>query len=247
MTKHVETRRNRAHDRSVLQHALINGEFGVAYQSIFDLSSMSIFAREALLRPTSASFPTPRDMLRVALSEGRIGELGRLVRRLATRGSEGRRLFLNAHPTELEPRSLTPDDSIFDHRSGVTLEFVPRGPDGELAVSLSILESLRVRGIALAFDDYGGPRSNVRDLLEIAPHVVKLDPDVIRIAATSGRGLRFLNGLVRLALDVGATVIAKGVESVAELEIVRNLGIRFAQGNALAPPSPIESIDLSRS
>ena len=103
MAKDVLTRRNRANDRSVLQHALMNREFGIAYQPIVDLGDMSLFAREALLRPTTPSFPSPREMVRVAVSESRIGELGRQVRRLATRGAGGARLFVNAHPSELDP------------------------------------------------------------------------------------------------------------------------------------------------
>jgi EAL domain-containing protein (putative c-di-GMP-specific phosphodiesterase class I) len=91
----------------------------------------------------------------------------------------------------------------------------------------------------LAIDDAGAGFASLR-------HIVRLDPDVIKLDITLTRRIErdpvrqaLAVALVSFANQVGATVVAEGVETELQLEALRAAGIRFVQGFLLGPPGPV--------
>ena len=102
-----------------------------------------------------------------------------------------------------------------------------------------VLAPLRARGMRVAVDDAGAGFAGLQQILHIRPEVIKLDialthgidADPIRRALTSS--------LLSFANEIGAVIVAEGVETAEELDMLRKLGVLFGQGFALGRPEPI--------
>jgi PAS domain S-box-containing protein len=96
---------------------------------------------------------------------------------------------------------------------------------------------LRERGLRLAVDDTGAGYASFSHVLQLRPDIIKIDRSLVANLADNPARRSLLTALVLLALDLNASVTAEGVETVAELETLANLGIDNAQGYLLARPS----------
>lgn len=99
------------------------------------------------------------------------------------------------------------------------------------------LERLRALGVRLAVDDAGAGYASFRHILRLRPEFIKLDQEIIRGIEADPARRALAAAVVMFSLDVGATVIAEGVETAPELSMVANLGIDAAQGYLLGRPS----------
>jgi EAL domain-containing protein (putative c-di-GMP-specific phosphodiesterase class I) len=99
--------------------------------------------------------------------------------------------------------------------------------------------------VRLAIDDTGAGYASFAHILKLAPDIIKLDREL-----TSGidrdPGRRALaSALVSFASGLGAEIIAEGIETAAELEVLQGLGIHYGQGYLLCRPTSIDSIPSS--
>jgi EAL domain-containing protein (putative c-di-GMP-specific phosphodiesterase class I)/DNA-binding NarL/FixJ family response regulator len=101
------------------------------------------------------------------------------------------------------------------------------------------LAELRAAGARVAVDDAGTGFSSFRHIVRIAPDLIKLDMSITQDLASDPPRQALVSSLLGFAFDVGAGVVAKGVESGRDLEALRWLGVRQAQGYYLARPSRI--------
>ena len=106
----------------------------------------------------------------------------------------------------------------------------------ELADSL---RPLRALGVRIAIDDAGAGYASLRHTLALAPDIVKVD-----ISLTHGidvdRGRRALaSALISFADEMDMTIVAEGIETAAELDTLRELGVRYGQGYHLAEPAAL--------
>jgi EAL domain-containing protein (putative c-di-GMP-specific phosphodiesterase class I) len=92
-------------------------------------------------------------------------------------------------------------------------------------------------GVRLAVDDAGAGYASFRHILRLRPEFIKLDQEITRDIQLDPARRALAAAVVMFALDVGATVIAEGVETDDELAMVANLGIDSAQGYLLGRPS----------
>jgi EAL domain-containing protein (putative c-di-GMP-specific phosphodiesterase class I) len=98
-------------------------------------------------------------------------------------------------------------------------------------------EQLRERGVRVAVDDAGSGYASLRHVLELAPDLIKIDRSLISgVDADPVRG-SMVAAVLMFALQSGASVVAEGVETVAELDVLRELGVEHAQGYLIARPS----------
>jgi EAL domain-containing protein (putative c-di-GMP-specific phosphodiesterase class I) len=99
------------------------------------------------------------------------------------------------------------------------------------------LQPLRHRGLRISVDDAGAGYASLRHVLELRPDFVKIDRSLIRgIADDRGRRVA-VKALLSIARDLGARVVAEGVERRADLSTVRDLGLHAVQGYLLGAPS----------
>lgn len=227
-----------------IRKVLADKAIHVVYQPLVDLRTKKIFAYEALVRSKVPEYKSPPELFHAAVEEQLTGELGRLIREMAIEGCGSHPLFLNIHPAELNQRFVVqPDDPIFSHSEDVYLEITEGVPLSHFRLCQSILREVRGRGVYLVVDDLGAGYSNLKYIADLHPRIVKLDRDLIAGLVKDTRLYKLVCGIVVLCTDLGALVVAEGIETAEELDAVCSSGAHYGQGYLLArpafPPPPI--------
>lgn len=224
------------------------------FQPIVDLDNQDILGYEVLGRGNLEGLPGGiQDLFQLAQPMGAEVDLSLVLRRqsVAACGSlSGTHCyFLNTHPAELlddtliyslrDARAAWPDlnMAIEIHESSVT------DPVGirELQTELVALDML------LVYDDFGSGQARLLELAEVPPAYLKFDRSLIKEIDTAPPArVRLLEGLAKMALELGIRIIAEGLEREEELELCRDLGFSYGQGYLLAIPRPYEERDGRR-
>jgi EAL domain-containing protein (putative c-di-GMP-specific phosphodiesterase class I) len=210
----------------------------VAFQPIFDLCNDSKpFAYEALMRSDDERFVDPPEVIRSSIDRDVCGELGRLMRHLAVEQCRDHPIFLNVHPHEFEDGWLVrPDDPIFRHDHPIYLEITESVPLSHENHCRGTLSEVRANGARLAVDDLGAGYSNLLYIAELEPEIVKLDAGLARAIVRNERSERLVARIVDLCRDMGAEVVAEGIETRDQLDAVVRAGCRYGQGFFLGRP-----------
>ena len=112
------------------------------------------------------------------------------------------------------------------------------------------MQRMRGRGIRLAVDDAGSGFASLRHILQLAPDIIKIDNALTRNVYKDPARRALAAGLISFSAELGATVVAEGIQSRPELDALRDLGVRYGQGFYLGHPGPIAEVmtigDLTR-
>ena len=219
------------------------------FQPIFSARSGRVVAYEALMRPQMPTLRSPLAVLKLARELGRLYDVEHLTifkaseafRDLRRKGliREDALLFVNS----IASVSLN-DGDVQEYKrlySDLLPDFVVEITEEE-ELDLKELERKRyVPGASgtVALDDYGSGYSNGNSLLTIEPRYVKVDISIIRNIDTNADKQQFLAGLVTYAKPRSIQVLAEGVETMAELQKVLELGVDLLQGYGCARPAPV--------
>ena len=208
------------------------------FQPIVELETHRIFAYEALTRCKWPEYANPTDLFVAAAEEKACGRLGRLIREVAFERAPGVPLFVNVHPDELMERWLVrPDDPLYLHDHHVFVEITESAAFTHYDLCKSVLREVSARGdVFLAVDDLGAGHSNLKRVLDLEPHVVKLDRALITALDKSRRQQILVRHVVALCLELEANVVAEGIETEDELSAIIDAGVQFGQGYLFARP-----------
>jgi PAS domain S-box-containing protein len=99
------------------------------------------------------------------------------------------------------------------------------------------LAPLRELGIRLAVDDTGAGYASLHHVVQLRPDIIKIDRSLVAHVTTDAARRSVITSLVLLALDLGASVTAEGVETPSELQTIGTMGADHAQGYLIARPS----------
>ena len=121
----------------------------------------------------------------------------------------------------------------------LVLEITEHAPVHDYEALNVAIERMRSRGIRLAVDDAGSGFASLRHILQLAPDIIKIDNALTRNVYMDPARRALAAGLISFAAELGATVIAEGIENLQELETLRGLGVRYGQGFYLGRPGPI--------
>lgn len=221
-----------------LREALSKGLIYCALQPIVDLRARRVFAHEALLRSKDPEFKGPLTLIEAAIANDFMGELGRSLRQLAVDACPTTPLFLNINPAEFDEGWLVrPDDAIFTHDHAVFVEITESVPLSHYRFCHSVLREIRSKGVSIAVDDLGAGYSNFKYIADLAPDIVKLDRELVAGLERESRLFRLVRSIVRLCEDLGAKVVAEGIETEGELSAVFAAGAHYGQGYLLARPA----------
>jgi EAL domain-containing protein (putative c-di-GMP-specific phosphodiesterase class I) len=225
-------------DPSSVRSVVEERDVRVVYQPIVDLQTYKVFSYEALTRCPREAFRNPAFLFDDAARHLVVGELGRIVREKAIDGCPTHPLFLNVHPHELSSNWLVrPDDALYTHEYPVYLEVTESVPMSHFELCKRVISELRSNGVRLAIDDLGAGFSNLGYIADLEPDIVKLDRALVSEIHQHPRRLRLLENLVHLCVDMGAKVVAEGIEEEAELVAMREAGVHYGQGYLLAKPA----------
>jgi EAL domain-containing protein (putative c-di-GMP-specific phosphodiesterase class I) len=114
---------------------------------------------------------------------------------------------------------------------------------GATATARRVTDRLRRSGVQLWLDDFGTGYSSLLSLRQISLQAVKIDIEFIRNIDTDPSAERFLRALLVLGRDLDLLVIAEGVESPEQANVLRSLGCRLAQGYLYARPAPAAELE----
>lgn len=235
----IETPGPRRASHRALDLLVSPNDLSVVFQPIVNMADGAPFAHEALVRCAVPAFSNPLDLFDRALQVGCAGRLGRMIREIAVPLSSGRPLFLNVHPQELhESWIIRPDDPIFSHDHVLYVEVTEAMPLTEHRLCMAVLKELRSRcNVELVVDDLGAGYSNLKRILDLEPKIVKLDRELIIDLDRNPRQQKLVAGIVRMCQDLDANVVAEGIETEAEFEALRDIGVTYGQGYLFARPA----------
>jgi EAL domain-containing protein (putative c-di-GMP-specific phosphodiesterase class I) len=114
--------------------------------------------------------------------------------------------------------------------SRVLLELSEHDQVADYAALAAVLTPLRARGMRLAIDDVGAGFSSLRHIVVTAPDVLKMDRSIVSGVDTDPVLAKLVASLVEFGHGCGATVVAEGVETAAEADVVRELQVDLGQG-----------------
>ncbi|MHB1837618.1 MAG: EAL domain-containing protein, partial [Solirubrobacteraceae bacterium] len=104
------------------------------------------------------------------------------------------------------------------------------------------ISAVRSTGARLAVDDTGAGVSSLAHILKLAPDLIKLDRALTTGVDRDPVRRALASSLVSFADETGPLIVAEGIETAAELAMLRSLGIRYGQGFYLRPPGPLDTL-----
>ena len=222
----------------------------IALQPIVDLATGMRAGAEALSRFPAEWALTPDVVFEQAHSVG-LGhqlELQALDRAAALlQGTDGY-VAMNVSPATL----LTPECS--ELLSGlpldrVLLELSEHDPVEDYDALNAVLTPFRAAGLRLAIDDVGAGFSSLRHIVITTPDVIKIDRSIVSGLDAEPVLATLVRSLVEFARGISARVVAEGVETPAEAEVLRSLGVDYGQGwhfGRPAVPEPAVALPAPR-
>jgi EAL domain-containing protein (putative c-di-GMP-specific phosphodiesterase class I) len=245
---------------SRLHRAVEAGELEVHFQPQYELATGALAGAEALLRwrHPDQGLLGPEAFLGAAEDSGLIVPLGRFVLREACRAARrwpraadgtapsvwvnvsGRELsspgLVRHVAAALEETGLAPDRLVLEVTEGALME--------DPAATGATLRRLRQLGAGIAIDDFGTGYSSLAHLRDFPVDAVKLDRTFLP-GVGGGREAPLVEAVAVLAAGLGLRAVAEGVETAAQLAVVRAAGYDLVQGFLLASPGP--TVDLTDS
>ncbi|MEN3363432.1 MAG: hypothetical protein V7606_706, partial [Burkholderiales bacterium] len=230
--------------RTRIQAVLCNDALTIAYQPIYDLEQQRVVGFEALSRFAAEPRRAPNiwfdDAARVGL--GIELEISAIEKALAALAALSPDIYLsvNASPSAIVSGEVA---RVLEHAplERIMLEITEHSFIQEYVKVNDALRPLRKRGLRIAVDDAGAGYASFRHILELAPEVIKLDMSLTRNIDSKVANCALASALIIFTERTGSKIIAEGVETVAELHTLRDLGVAQAQGYLMGRPSTLES------
>ena len=248
------------HDRAVellqletaLRRALERNEFRLHYQPVVSLTSGQITGAEALLRwnhPERGLVP-PMEFIPLAEETGLIVEIGAWVLREASRqmkewqerlGQPGLEIGVNLSSRQFQGPGLVAEVAEVLRATGLS----PRSLRLEVTESLLMdkhpnvaqtMTELRAMGVRIDLDDFGTGYSSLSYLHQFPIDTLKIDRSFIHRIGASDDAVEIVNTILALANSLDMEVVAEGVETEQQLEVLRKMHCAYAQGYHLSRP-----------
>jgi EAL domain-containing protein (putative c-di-GMP-specific phosphodiesterase class I) len=230
-----------------IRDVLDNGKISMVFQPIVDLEAEVVVGFEALARfPLGPERPTQTWFTEAAAVGLRQElELAAVEAALAVfQEAPGEPyLSVNAMPDTLSSAGLA--ELLADVPADrLVLEITEHAPVHDYEALNTAMRRMRGRGIRLAVDDAGSGFASLRHILQLAPDIIKIDNALTRNVYKDPARRALAAGLISFAAELGATIVAEGIQTRQELDTLRELGVRYGQGFYLGRPGPIADVML---
>ncbi|WMJ23823.1 EAL domain-containing protein [Paludicola sp. MB14-C6] len=244
---------NRRHNvKSALERAIIEDKFELYYQPIYNIKENRFEYAEALLRFTDEELGViaPSEFIPIAEKSGLIGEITYIVFEKVTEIIEQMQAeqipikavavnlsavnFMQKELTNkvislMKSKSIEPSHIILELTEGILIDSL----DGVKEV----MNFFANNGVIFALDDFGAGYSNVSYLLNLPFHSVKLDRSIVNASANN---YILLDSVITMLHKLGKKVVAEGVETQEQKELLQRLSCDYIQGYLYAKPMPKE-------
>jgi EAL domain-containing protein (putative c-di-GMP-specific phosphodiesterase class I)/ActR/RegA family two-component response regulator len=225
-----------------IETAISGDVLHTVFQPIVDLSDGRVVGVEALSRFLTRPRRSPETWFSEAASQGLLTELELAAASKAfdhlDRIPDEVYLSVNVSPETLhDPRLAQALHSIPARR--VVIELTERSPIHDYEETRARLSELCDLGARLAIDDVGSGFSGLAHVVELSPDIVKFDRGLVRGVDAEDHKSALVARLTSYADEVEMEVVAEGIETRAEFETLRDLGVGAGQGFLLGRPGPI--------
>ncbi|OBI93101.1 putative bifunctional diguanylate cyclase/phosphodiesterase [Mycobacterium asiaticum] len=223
--------------------------FGLAYQPIVRVPEGTLQAVEALARWTAPNGMqiAPETFVMAAEAAGLGAALDAMVLDLACREVQAAGLDVDIHVNIGAARLGNTGfvehvkRSLERHRiapARLVVEITETVPIVDLADAAAQITRLHAIGVRVALDDFGAGYNSLTYLHALPVHIVKLDRS-LAVGADPVHDLALYRSVIGLCGELGFSVVAEGIESMLQLDIVRAAGCHLAQGHLFGRPAPI--------
>ena len=232
-----------------LYDILARRQLSALFQPIVDMRNGDIIAYEGLIRgPSDSPLHSPMNLFKVARASGLTVQVEHLCRqvileRFAELELPGK-LFLNVSPECLLQRDARHGETLeFIHHVGINpdrviIELTENQPTYDYELMREAVRHYREMGFQIAIDDLGEGFSSLRLWSELRPEYVKIDMHFIQGINNDPVKLQFVRSIQEIAEKSNTLVIAEGIETQAELLVIRDVGVAYGQGYHLGRPHP---------
>ncbi|MEJ7136917.1 EAL domain-containing protein [Amphibiibacter pelophylacis] len=239
---------------AALKSAIPRGELRLFLQPKVDAATLRVSGAEALVRwARDGQFVSPADFIPLAEASGLIAPIGcwmqdSVCRWLRQRLDDGQPLVtvsINASSIELETPGFAAQLQELLERyrlpaSSVEIEVTESALFRHRDLAIAEMQQLRDMGVAVVADDFGTGYASLSYLTEFPLSGIKIDPTILRSMAQDERRRALVSGLVRNVMALGMSAVAEGVETEAQQELARDLGVSSLQGWLYAKAVPAE-------
>jgi diguanylate cyclase (GGDEF)-like protein len=234
---------------SDLQGAIARNEFELHYQPLVSLTENRVVGFEALLRwhHPVRGLVSPLDFIPVAEETGMIVAIGEWVLRTACFEAENWptdiTVAVNLSPVQFKKGNLVATVQAALAESGLRpnrleLEITESVFLHDTVDTLATLRQLRAMGIGVALDDFGTGYSSLSYLRSFPFNKIKIDQSFVRDMTANKESMSIIRAVTGLGLSLGMKTIAEGVETVEQLDRLRNEGCTEVQGFYFSHPLP---------
>lgn len=242
-----------------LKESLQHRALEVRFQPIWEIATARIAGYEALIRwehPTRGPV-SPAEFIRLAEETSLIVPVGRYVFETvceALAGLQGRGhsplpfVAVNVSARQTEEESLLDDVVRLAEARGIPAAAIKIEITESLTLDrervASLIERCHRRGLKVALDDFGTGNSNLGHLHTLRFDTVKLDQGFVRQMLDAPRCFAIVRAIVAMVEALGADIVAEGVETREQLEALRQLGVRYAQGWVIGKARAADELHL---
>jgi diguanylate cyclase (GGDEF)-like protein/PAS domain S-box-containing protein len=241
-----------------IRNALSNNEFLVYYQPIVELASGVVHKAEALIRwqHPQRGLVNPAEFIPVAEETGLINEIGDLIFLEATQQCQVWRerfhpdfqISINKSPvqfrTDRGQKTWAEQMRLMGMPGSSVVVEITEGllMDANEVVNAKLLQ-FRDAGIQVALDDFGTGYSSLSYLQRFDIDYIKIDQSFVRSLAPGAHDLALCEAIIVMAHKLNMKVIAEGVETLAQRELLMAAGCDYAQGYLFARPLPRDAFE----
>ncbi len=245
--------------KSDLREALDQRQFVLYYQPEVELATRRIIGMEALIRwqhPDRGLIP-PMDFIPIAEETGLILQIGdwglsEVCQQIQqwrdeNPGRPAPRVCVNLSARQFSREGLADHVEALLRRTGVSsqqigLEMTESSLIPDPGTALEVLTSLRRLGVSLLMDDFGTGYSSLNHLHTLPFDVLKIDRSFVMRMDEGKQPQQIVRTIVELARTMGMDVVAEGIETSEQYNLLRQLGCRVGQGFLFSRPVPAEAM-----
>lgn len=240
-----------------MRKAIKNKDFFLNYQPQFDVPSGRIIGVEALLRWKDANddFISPEKFIPIAEDSGLILPLGNWViheacRQLAIWRNDGHKnisMAINLSAMQLRQANLKNEISDAFLTAGVPsscieLELTETVLLQDADNTMNMVKSLKELGVNMAIDDFGTGYSSLSYLKQLNADKLKIDRSFVKDLPHDQDSVSIARAIIHMSHDLGLRLIAEGVETIEQAELLSEMGCDVMQGYYFSHPLDAENI-----
>ena len=234
-----------------LHHALKQNEFVLYYQPQININTGSVCGMEALLRwhHPQRGLISPGKFIPLAEETGLIVPIGEWILKTACGQNKAWQdmglppipVAVNLSPRQLQSQNLLITVAQALRETGLApqwleLEITETSLMQNIDFAVQLLDNFRAMGILLSMDDFGTGYSSLSYLNKFPFNTLKIDRSFVRELTSSRQDLAIISAIIALSHSLGLQVVAEGIETKTELQLLRSLQCSIIQGYFFSKP-----------